>query len=191
MIAGFPFGSYLVCMFLPLGYILMAAGFQQECQENRRFMTIYRILPAVWKMLNVGIAFASVYAVLILLVYFAQTTTVRLESLSEQAVRVLDYQRGGLMFNYDLLGYGVMALSTFFVGLSMQAKCRADRWLKALLMLHGFFFFGCFILPMTGMFTGMSEGGAGNGGTIALLCWCAYFFPVSVLAYRHFGKKTP
>ena len=179
MIAGFPFGSYLVCMFLPLGYILMAAGFQQECQENRRVAA------------NVGIAFASVYAVLILLVYFAQTTTVRLESLSEQAVRVLDYQRGGLMFNYDLLGYGVMALSTFFVGLSMQAKCRADRWLKALLMLHGFFFFGCFILPMTGMFTGMSKGGAGNGGTIALLCWCAYFFPVSVLAYRHFGKKTP
>ena len=40
---------------------------------------------------------------------------------------------------------------------------------------------------MTGMFTGLSEGG--NGGTAALLCWCAYFLPVGVLAFLHFGKK--
>ena len=51
-----------------------------------------------------------------------------------------------------------------------------------------FFFIGCFIMPMTGVFTSMESGENGNGGTIALLCWCVYFLPIGVLAYKHFQK---
>ena len=176
MIVDFPFGSYLVCMFLPLGYILMAVGFQYESCEDRR-------VPA-----DIGVAIAVIYAVLILLVYFAQTTSVRLEDLNEQAIRILNYQRGGLLFNYDLLGYGMMALSTFFIGLSINPNSKADKWLKCLMMVHGIFFIGCFVMPMTGVFASMASGEAGNGGTIALLGWCAYFLPIGVLAYKHFQK---
>lgn len=176
MIVDFLFGSYLVCMLLPIGYIMMAAGFQQECPAERRVAA------------NVGLILAAIYAVLILLVYFAQITSVRLDGLNEPALRILDYQRGGLMFNYDLLGYGMMALSTFFIGLSMKAERRADSWLRGLMLLHGIFFIGCFVMPMTGAFTAMADGEAGNGGTIALLFWCTYFFPIGVLAYRHFGN---
>ena len=177
MIVKFHFGSYLVCMFLPIGYIMMAAGFQQECCEERRVSA------------NIGLVFSAIYAVLIFLVYFAQTTSVRLEDLNEQAARILDYRRGGLLFNYDLLGYGMMALSTFFIGLSIKADSSSDRWLKGLMMVHGIFFISCFILPMTGAFTGMAAGETGTGGAIALLLWCVYFFPIGVLAYKHFDKR--
>lgn len=177
MIVDFLFGSYLVCMLLPIGYIMMAAGFQQECGEDRRVAA------------NVGLILAAVYAVLILLVYFAQTTSVRLENLSDQASRILNYRRGGLLFNYDLFGYGMMALSTFFLGLSIRPECKADSWLKGLMLIHGVFFIGCFVMPMTGAFTAMADGNAGNGGTIALLFWCVYFLPIGVLAYRHFGNR--
>ena len=178
MIVKFHFGSYLVCMFLPIGYIMMAAGFQHECCEERRISA------------NIGLVFSVIYAVLIFLVYFAQTTSVRLEDLNEQAARILDYQRSGLLFNYDLLGYGMMALSTFFIGLSIQGGSHSDKWLKGLMMVHGIFFISCFILPMTGAFTSMATGEAGNGGTIALLIWCVYFFPIGVLAYKHFEKAN-
>ena len=174
MIVNFPFGSYFVCMFLPIGYIMMAAGFQHESGEERRVSA------------NVGMVFAAIYAALIFLVYFAQTTSVRLESLDEQAIKILDFQRGGLLFNYDLLGYGMMALTTFFIGLSMKAESRADKWLKRLMILHGIFFISCFIMPMTGAFTSMTDGKNGSGSTIALLCWCAYFLPIGILSYRHF-----
>lgn len=177
LIINFPFGSYLVCMLLPIGYIMMAAGLHYESGENRRVAA------------NTGMAFAAVYAVLIFLVYFAQTTSVRSGDLSEQALGILDFQRGGLMFSYDLLGYGMMALSTFFMGLSVQADSRADRWMKALMMIHGVFFFGCFIMPMTGVFAGMSDGRTNIGGVVALVAWCAYFLPIGILAYRHFGKE--
>ena len=178
MIVKSHFGSYFVCMFLPIGYIMMAAGFQHECCEERRVSA------------NIGLVFSAIYAVLIFLVYFAQTTSVRLEDLNEQAALILDYQRVGLLFNYDLLGYGMMALSTFFIGLSIKADSNSDKWLKCLMMIHGIFFFSCFIMPMTGVFTSMAVGEAGNGGTIALLLWCAYFFPIGVLAYKHFEKAN-
>ncbi|MBQ1377426.1 MAG: hypothetical protein IIY77_05595 [Lachnospiraceae bacterium] len=163
-------------MLLPIGYIMMAAGFQHESDEKTRVSA------------NIGLILAAVYAVLILLVYDAQTTTVRLEELNEQAVRILNYAKGGLMFNYDLLGYGMMALSTFFIGLSIRAENKPDLWLKRLMLIHGVFFFSCFLMPMTGMFTGMANGEKGNGGDIALLFWCAYFLPIGVLAWKHFGK---
>ena len=132
LIADFPFGSYLVCMFLPIGYIMMTAGVQNESSQENRVAA------------NIGLIFSAVYAVLILLVYYAQTTSVRLENLNEQAAGILNYQRGGLLFNYDLLGYGMMALSTFFTGLSFKAGSKANKWLKTLMMLHGVFFLSCF-----------------------------------------------
>ena len=171
----FNFGSYFVCMFLPIGYIMMAAGFQHECAEKEKVAA------------NIGLVLAAVYAVLILLVYYAQTTTVRLEEMNSQAAKVLNYQNGGLMFNYDLLGYGMMALSTFFIGLSIRAENKPDLWLKRLMIIHGVFFLSCFIMPMTGMFTRMSDGSNGSGGGIALLFWCVYFLPIGILAYRHFS----
>lgn len=175
MLVSFDFGSYFVCMLLPVGYIMMTAGFCHESDENHRVAA------------NVGMIFAAVYAVLVLLVYFAQTTAVRLDSLNEQAMRILDYSRGGLLFSYDLLGYGMMALSTFFVGLTINTRTTADKWLKYLMIIHGIFFFGCFIMPMTGIFLSMSNGDTSIGGVIALEFWCAYFLPVGILAYRHFG----
>ncbi len=172
----FTFGSYFVCMFLPMGYIMMAAGLRNECEKERQAAA------------DIGMVFSAVYAVLILLVYFAQTTTVRLEALTEQAGSLLDFRRGGLIFNYDLLGYGMMTLSTFFMGLSMKAESKADQWLKALMMIHGIFFVGCFIMPMTGVFSSLANGKTSKGGVIALICWCAYFLPIGILSYKHFSK---
>ncbi|MCM1192854.1 MAG: hypothetical protein NC123_15110 [Butyrivibrio sp.] len=98
MLIPFDFGSYFVCMLLPVGYIMMTAGFCNESDENHRVAA------------GAGMTFAAVYAVLVFLVYFAQTTSVRLNPLDEQAMKILDYSRGGLLFNYNLLGYGMMAL---------------------------------------------------------------------------------
>lgn len=178
MLIPFDFGSYFVCMLLPVGYIMMTAGFCAESGEKHKAAS------------NAGMTFAAVYAVLIFLVYFAQTTAVRTDHLNEQAMRILDYSRGGLFFSYDLLGYGIMALSTFFVGLTIDVKTKADKWLKRLMVIHGVFFFSCFIMPMTGVFGSMSNGDTSLGGVIALEFWCAYFIPIGILSIIHFKKDN-
>ena len=174
MLIPFDFGSYFVCMLLAIGYVLMAAGFSCESDAEHRAAAI------------AGMIFAGIYATLVLLVYFAQMTTVRLDTMTEQAIRLLDFSRGGLIFNYDLLGYGMMALSTFFLGLTICGHNPVDRWLKRLMILHGIFFFGCLIMPMTGVFSSMDGGETSMSGVIALECWCAYFLPVGMLAFVHF-----
>jgi hypothetical protein len=156
---------------------MMTAGLHNECESDR-------IVAA-----NIGMVFAAVYCVLIMFVYFTQLTTVKNEQLNEQAAKLLDFSRFGLIANYDLLGYGIMALSTFFTGLSMKAGNKTDKWLKALMMIHGVFFFSCTFMPMTGMFLKMPSGGTGISGRLALVAWCVYFLPVGVLAYRHFGGQ--
>lgn len=174
LITDFSFGSYFVCMFLPIGYIMMSAGFHHESDEEHKVAA------------NVGMIFSAIYAVLIFLVYFAQTTNVRLDNMNEQALKILDFKRGGLIFSYDLLGYGMMAVSTFFIGLTIKAKSKADKWLKYLMMIHGGFFISCFIMPMTGVFSEMSDDGTSVGGVVALVFWCVYFLPIGILSLLHF-----
>lgn len=171
------FWSYFVCMILAFAYLIMAAGFHSESDREHKVAS------------NAGMLFAAVYAVLILLVYFAQTTAVRVSDLNIQAMHLINYSYGGLFFFYDLLGYGMMALSTFFFGLAMKAETKVDKWLKWLLIIHGVFFFGCFIIPMTGVFNSMADGSSGSGGVIALEFWCAYFIPIGILAFIHFNRK--
>ena len=170
LIINYSMGSFFVCLILPLGFIMMTAGLQNECESGRKVAA------------NIGLVLAAVYCVIIMVVYFTQLTTVNNEQLNEQAANLLNFGRFGLIFNFDLLGYGVMALSTFFTGLSMKAKNKADKWLKALMMIHGLFYFSCTFMPMTGMFSKMSSGGDGIGGRLALVAWCVYFLPVGILS---------
>ena len=177
LIINFSMGSYFVCLILPIGFIMMTAGLHNECENDRKVAA------------NIGLNLAAVYATFIMLVYFSQLTTVNNEQLNEQAAKLLEFNKYGLIFNYDLLGYGVMALSTFFTGLSMKPDNKTDKWLKALLMIHGVFYFSCTFMPITGMFAKMSSGGDGIGGRLALVAWCVYFLPIGILSFLHFKKR--
>lgn len=176
MLIRFDFGSYFVCMFLAMGYIMMSAAFQAECGAKNETAG------------NLGLVFAGIYAALILIVYFAQTTTVRLDTLNETASRLINFKKSGLFFNYDLLGYAMMALSTFFTGLTIPIATRQSRALRRLMLIHGVFFISCFIAPMLGLFSADS-GTEDIIGTALLEVWCAYFLPITVLSYLHFSRK--
>ena len=115
LIVDFSMGSYFVCLILPIGFIMMTAGLQGECEDDRKVAA------------NTGLLLAAVYGTFIMLVYYTQLTTVNNEQLNEQAANLLVFAKYGLIFNFDLLGYGLMALSTFFTGLSMKLPSQASR----------------------------------------------------------------
>lgn len=179
MLFDFTFGSYFVCIFLSLSFIMMIASFENECISENKVAG------------KIALALSCVYSVLILIVYFTQCTTVHNENLSNEISKVLDYKYMGFLFNIDLLGYGIMALSTFFIGLTINIKNKKDKILKYLLLIHGIFFISCLIMPMTGMFVN-SNGSSSSGGIIALEIWCLYFLPIGILSYLHFkgGKEN-
>jgi hypothetical protein len=177
LLINYSMGSFFVCLILPIGFIMMTAGLHNECENDRKVAA------------NIGLTLAAVYSTFIMLVYFTQLTTVNNEQLTDQAAKLLEMGKCGLIFNYDLLGYGLMALSTFFTGLSMKPKNKTDKWLRALMVIHGVFYFSCTFMPITGMFVKASSGGNGLGGRLALIVWCVYFLPVGILSYLHFRKR--
>ncbi len=176
MLFDFNFGNYVVCMLLSMSFVMMIGALANECEADRRAAA------------NTSMIFAGVYCVFICIVYFAQTTSVRLDALDEQSLLMIDYSKSGLFFNYDLFGYGMMALATFFIGLTVKADNKADRWLKWLLIIHGAFFITCFIIPMCGLFSSSSNQGR-IVGILLLEFWCIYFLPVGILSWQHFRRQ--
>lgn len=176
MFAGMLWASYLTSIFIAWSLVAMLCAFTYYCEDNKRVAGFC------------AIAFGAMYALCNTIVYFTQITTVRLAVLTEQAVKLLDFQRFGLFFNYDMLGYCLMALATFFVGLTIDPKTKADQWLKWLLLIHGVFAVTCFVAPLLGLFSADMVGGAWVG-TALMLFWCAYFTPVGLLSFCHFKNK--
>ncbi|HOQ76495.1 MAG TPA: hypothetical protein PK369_08020 [Thermoclostridium sp.] len=170
------FYSCLASIFIAIGFVpFMCALYSLNDKDECRAAGIS------------GIAFAAIYATIILLVYYAECTTVRMNnSLSDEALSIISYgYLGSLFFNYDLLGYAFMALSTFLVSFTVQPRSSSDRALRWMLRIHGIFFFSCLIVPLFPVFTR----GTGNIiGTVLLEIWCAYFLPICVLGYRYFDR---
>ena len=110
---------------------------------------------------------------------------------SADILAVLSYaQHGCLMFDLDLFGYGMMAASTFFIGVGMIATSKADRILRLLLMLHGVFAPACILLPIFNVFGSMKGDSGDLVGVAVLLAWCVYFLPVAVLSFLHFRTQA-
>lgn len=173
MLLGFNYGSYFSSMFIAFSFVLMMCGYAYFAKKEVKLAGF------------VSAAFSAIYTAIILLVYFAQLTTVRLNDLTQQAAVLLDFQQCGLLFNYDLLGYGVMSLATFFAGLTIKPLSKIDKWLKYLLMVHGVFFISCLIIPMLGVFKTDSPTWI---GIVVLEFWCLYFCPISILSFLHFSN---
>ena len=134
-----------------------------------------------------AVAFGVMYAFCNSLVYFVQLSTVRNTALTGIVLQLLDYRTFGMMFDLDMLGYCLMALSTFFAGLTIRVRDKGDQALKILLLVHGIFAPMCFAMPILGLFSANMQG-ADWIGTAILEFWCAYFLPIGILSYRYFSR---
>lgn len=171
------FFSYFSCMFLAIGYIIFACSiYSVNKNDDKNALGL------------AGVIFGIIYCVLIFIVYYSQCTTINLNpNLSAETLSIIDYSKlGSLFFNYDLLGYGFMALSTFFLAFIVDTTNNKNKILQRLLLIHGIFFPSCFIVPMFPIF----NTNTGNiAGTILLEIWCAYFLPISILGYKYFQNN--
>lgn len=168
--------SYLSSMFIAFSFVPLVCTYAIYAKEERKLCG------------QISMIFAAMYATIICLVYFAQLTTVHQGNLSQELSTVIDFQQFGLFFSYDLLGYGLMALSTFFAGLTIVVESKQSKILKALLMIHGIFFISCFIMPLLGIFSPTMEGGKWIG-VIVLEVWCLYFIPIGLLSNQYFSHQ--
>jgi len=162
--------SHAVCLLLSWCYVLLVCDLCAHALPERRAAA------------NAALAFAVMYALLINIVYFAQITVIRQNAMNPAIISDFRMIPGTLYFAYDILGYGLMALSTLFLALVVRPQNRGDRLMKILLLIHGCFFPLCVIMPMTNLF---SNAGSDVSGSILLIGWCIYFAPIMILAIRY------
>lgn len=170
--------SFFVCMILSWAYITLSCSFLTTFGEDKKAFGLS------------GLIFSVIYAVFINLVYFTQLTTVSYRAASEEVLKVLTFQLGSWLFMFDLFGYGMMALSTLFIGICINPKKLSEKILKALLITHGLFFPICIIFPILNLFkpeTNASQGS--NIWIIALEGWCLYFIPTMILVALYFRNR--
>ena len=168
-------GSYFCSMLLALGFVPMMGCFLHFAEPARKSAG------------HAAASFAGAYAAVILPVYFTQLTAVRAGGLTEQARQLLDFQQMGLFFSFDLLGYALMSLAAFFAGLTLRPETAAERWLRALLLLHAAFVPSCLLAPVLGLFRADTPAWIG----IAVLeVWCACFVPIAALSCVHFLRQS-
>lgn len=180
MLVGQEYASYVTSMALSWAYVLLACSFSVVALGGDRVAA------------KAGTAFAILYAGFATTVYFVQLTTVLHQTASPEILKVLTYQElGSLMFNLELLGYSLMALSTFFIGLTIVTVNRASRWLKAMLIIHGVFAPICVALPMLDVFGSMPRETGNSIGVTISFAWCVYFLPVAVLAFVYLRNHYP
>jgi len=163
--------NYAACLILSWSYVLLTCAYVHYAKEDRKAVAY------------AGMAIAIIYAVFINLVYFSQLTTVAYGTAADELLNAITFQPGSWLFGFDIFGYGIMALSTFLIGLTIEAHNKKDKWMKVMLLLHGVFFPSCVILPMLNIFKSSTSD---TSGIIALFIWCIYFAPIMVLSVLHF-----
>lgn len=166
---------YAASIAIAWGFVVMNSGFYRFSRTDAKTAALC------------AVAFGAMYALCNSIVYFVQLSTVKNGALTGAAAHLLDYRTFSLMFDLDMLGYCLMALSTFFAGLTIQVRDKGDHALKLLLLSHGVFAIACFVMPITGLFSAGMEG-ADWIGTAVLEFWCAFFFPIGILSIRYFRK---
>jgi uncharacterized integral membrane protein len=176
LIIGSSFGNYICGMFVAISFVPLICAYAVYSKPQDKAATY------------VAMIFACIYTVLILLVYFANVTSVRLDTLNQQAEQMLSTTQFGLFFNYDLLGYGVMSLAAFFVGLTIEVNTKSNKWLRSLLLAHGIFFISSFLIPLLGLFKTDMQGSKAIGPIIQSV-WCLYFSIIDILSFGFFKQK--
>jgi len=170
--------SYGSSMFISLGYLGLACAFFVRASADRKAAA------------TLGMVLAGAYFAFINLVYFTQLTTVLHGSAAADVLDAITYRPGTWFFNLDLFGYGVMSLSTFFIGLSLTPATHAEKWMRGLMLAAGLFALFSFLMPLLNLFSGSGGSGDEIYGILAMEFWCIYFIPLTVLAAGYFRKNT-
>ena len=124
--------SYGVCTILSWGWVATAVAY--ACYAKNETAAA-----------KIGVCTSVMYSTVISIVYFTQLTTVLYKSVDEKILQAFSFSASGSwLFNLDLLGYGLLSISTVFIGLTLQAKNRIDKalkWLVNKIVNESFFFF--------------------------------------------------
>lgn len=116
MLFNMSFAAYAICILLSGGYLVMVSAYAVYARQ--------KVEAAKYA----GIAFAVIYAVFVMLVYYAQITTLVQSNLTEQAAQLLDYRKFGLFFLMIFLDMGCLPFPRSLLDLQSCPKVKRAKY---------------------------------------------------------------
>lgn len=168
--------SYIVCFILAPAFVIMTISIHYSAPTEKKIFS------------SIGIAFAIIYAVFILVTYYTQLAfAFNPPNVPPEILQMFDYaETASWIFVVDMLGYSFMALSTLFIAFVFE-KNGYEKWLRVIFIIHGIFFVSTLIMPLIPL--GASSEESYLYGSIALIVWCLIFIPLSGLVAGFFWRK--
>jgi hypothetical protein len=167
--------SFVASFVLAPAFVAMLVSLAEQAPADRR----------VWGRL--GVAFASVYAALVMTTYYVQLVVVprAADTLPPDAVVLLTFAPGFPLFAVDMLGYGLMTLATLVAAPLFQGP-GLDRWLRGWFVAHGLLGVPTLVAPA--LFAGGPADDSSLIGTLVLIGWSVFFVPLAVLVGVYFAR---
>jgi len=173
--------SFVACFILAPFFVIMIVCLHYSTPIEKK----------VWS--NIGIVFAVIYAVCILMTYYIQLAVVmnNPRSFSTDILEPFIYSNvGSVMFSIDMLGYAFMALSTLLTAAVFAKKSKLENWIKRFFILHGLLFIPTLLFPLLPLPQEViTPSGSDNFGSIVLIIWCCIFAPLAGLVGVYFKQK--
>lgn len=142
---------------------------------------LHRLAPADTRVFSqIALAFATVYATLISLVYFVQLTLVapRLAAGDTAGIEYLIFvPYRSFLFAVDLLGYSFMCVAALFAGFALPLQVKGARAARSLLLLNGG------LTPFLALQMFMPD-------LIWIAAWWGILFPAAVVALAVMLKRA-
>ncbi len=170
--------GYIASMLIAPSVVILMACFYDGLRERMKIFGLLALIASV------------MYAVLCINVYFLQLSIVVFNplNLSSDVMKVIAFTPGSPTFAIDMMGYGLLCLSTLAAGFAL--KDPKDKVLRALCFFHGAIALPTFAAPIiSGIFLSTS-GQANDVGNYVLIFWCAVFVPIALLFMRYFNFQT-
>ena len=167
--------SYIVSFIIAPAFVIMIISIHFSTPVEKK----------IWSF--IGIAFAIIYAVFVVLTYYTQLAIAfNPPNLPTDIISMFDYQvTGSWMFVVDMLGYSFMTLSTLFTAFAFSNK-KYEKGLKRIFIVHGVFVVSTLVFPLLPL--GATTEESKTFGSIALLVWCMIFIPLAGLVSRFFWR---
>ena len=165
----FRIGNHLSCILIALGFIGMICAYVTFVKDENKSISL------------ISFAFSIIYAIIILILCFIWIIPYQYSNLSSEA--------DGILHSLEILGYTFMAISSFFIGIKLEANNKSELFLKILFCFQILFSVMWFVLLIT--VKNYIYLGKINSFVWILMfeIWCVYIILICIFSYLYFKNK--
>ena len=170
-------GMFFSGIVIALSFIFMVYSYLVFSNDENKPYIIFSLILSI------------VYFIYILFGYSIQFSGLFFLGNTEKKFMLSNYYNFESFLNFNIFGYLLLSLSSFFIGLSIETNSKKDNILKLMMLNHTIFGI-FFILSLFKMIFNYVSDYYFLTGLVIKIKWCIYFSLICILSFGYFRKTS-